>query len=537
MRAAVLAIFLAGASAGAMDGEISSTPAGTAVEGDQTEAIAEMRRQLEADPGLQEALVDRILNSKIAAAISSEKDENKKRADVREWMSGDLGTAAEIALGLARDEASGTQLFENTLVRQIRMTYQRNNTNRGAFGVLKSAARTSKLMGKPEQEAGEEERRELLRTMFEGKGAQSEKVITGQAPEGSPSSETPPSAALANTFYDRLSAGNIRGYSPQLMALQSSLNTRRPPGAPALIETGKLDHATLSYPAFGLRYDLGNLNERLRRARIAELARLSGTRLSERDLKDPGLEARLLAKVPADKLNKSFAARAAANERARTALAAFEAAAAKSRDPNQITKALLVELSGRQREATRWLTAAALEEELARIESEEGFLTDELLALISAVPAPAPVRESYKSRGVSYAERLAKLKTNARAALDALQSDAWLSRLGEIDKMMGENQGLRRNISRDISNYRLVPLRINEAVLRQARWREYLDDLLMRYAQGTSYGRAVAVRRGKLSRFLGIFGQIASGDLNGANVSLVNAEGPRLRAEGGDEGF
>ncbi|MCR4295636.1 MAG: hypothetical protein NUW21_08890, partial [Elusimicrobia bacterium] len=316
MRAALLTILLLTTVARAQDGEPWSTPEGKAVEGDQTEAIAEMRRQLEADPGLQEALVDRILDSKIAGAISSEKDENKKRGDVREWMKGDLGSAAEIALGLARDEASGTHLFENTLVKQLRMTYQRNNTNRGAFGVLKGAAKTSKLMGRPDQEAGEEERRELLRSMFEGQGSQGEQVITGRAPEGKPASQAPPSAAFANTFYDRLSAGNIRGYSPQLMALQSSLNTRRPPGAPALIETGKLDHATLSYPAFGLKYDLGNLGERLRRARIGELAHLSGTRLNERDLKDPGLEARLLAKVPADKLKKSFAARAAANERA-----------------------------------------------------------------------------------------------------------------------------------------------------------------------------------------------------------------------------
>lgn len=486
-----------------------------------------MKRQLEGDPGLQEALVDRIMDSKIAGAISAEKDANKKRSDVREWMKGDLTSAAEIALGLARDEAEGTRLFENTLVKQLKMTYQRHNSSRGAFGVLKGAAKTSKLMGKPDQEAGEEERRELLRTMFEGKGAQGEKVITGQAPEGKPASDAPVSAALANTFYDRLSAGNIRGYSPQLMSLQSSLNVNRPPGAPRLIETGKLDHATLSYPAFGLKYDLGNLGERLRRARLAELAALGGARLSERDLQDPGLEARLLAKVPADKLKKSFAARAAANERARAALAAFEAAADKSRDPEQITKGLLLELSGRQREAARWLTAAALEEELARIESEEGFLTDDLLALIEAAPAPAAVRESYKSRGVSYSERLAKLKANARAALDALQSEAWLARIGEIDRMMGENQKLRRNISRDISNYRLVPFRIGEAVLRQARWREYLDDLLVRYAKGTSYGRAVAARRGKLARFLGIFGQIASGDLNGADVSLVNAEGGR----------
>lgn len=528
MRAALLAILLSTNALHADEGEPASAPAGRAVEGDQSEAAADMRKQLEGDPGLQEALVDRIMNSKIAAAISTDADDGKKRSDVRAWVQGDLASASEIALGLAKDEAAGTRVFENTLVKHLKQTFQRKNTNRGAFGVLKGAAKTSKLTTLADQQAGEEEKRELLRNMFEGKGSQGERVITGSAPEGKAAgSDTPASAALASSFYDRLSAGNIRGYSPQLMSLQSALNTRRPPGAPKLIETGKLDFATLAYPAYGLKYDLGNLEERLRRARVAELATLGGVQLTERDMKDPGLEARLLAKVPADKLKKNFAARAAANERARAALSAFEAAADKSKDLGRITKALLVELSGRQREAARWLTAAALEEELARIESEEGFLTADLLAAIDAVPAAAPIRESYKHRGESYTERLAKLKSNARASLDALQSDAWLSRISEIDKRMAESQSLRRNISRDISDYRLVPYRVAEGVLRQPRWREILDDIIVKYAQGTSYGREVASRRGKLSRFLSIFGQIASGDLEGAHLSLVNAEGAR----------
>ena len=93
--------------------------------------------------------------------------------------------------------------------------------------------------------------------------------------------------------------------------------------------------------------------------------------------------------------------------------------------------------------------------------------------------------------------------------------------------MMADSQTLRRNISRDISDYRLVPYRVAEGVLKQPRWREILDDIIVKYAKGTSYGRDIANRRGKLSRFLGIFGQIASGDLDGAHLSLVNAEGGR----------
>lgn len=524
--AALLAVLLLGASAGAEDGEPSATPAGRSVEADNSQAVEDMRKQLEGDPELQEALVEQIFQSKIGGAISTEIDDNKKKADIRAWVQGDLASASEIAIGLAKDEASGTHQFENNLVKHLKQSFRRNDTNRGVMGVLKSAARTSKLTTLADQQAGEEEKREALRNLFEGKGAQGGKVITGQAPEGKPASSAP-APALANSFYDRLSAGNIRGYSPQLMAMQSSLNTRRPPGAPALIETGKLDHATLSYPAHGLRYDLGNLEERLRRARIAELANLGGVTLTERDLKDPGLEARLLAKVPADKLNKRFASRAAGLARAKAALADFDASAGKSRDPNQITKGLLVELSGRQREAARWLNAAALEEELARIESEEGFLTADLLAAIDAVPAAPLTRESYKRRGASYTDRLARLKANAQAALDALQSDAWLSRVAEIERLLGESQGLRRTLSRDVSDYRLVPYRAIESVRRQPRWRELLDDLLVKYAKGTSWGREVANRRGRLSRFLSIFGQIASGDVESAHQSLAAVEGAR----------
>ena len=241
-------------------------------------------------------------------------------------------------------------------------------------------------------------------------------------------------------------------------------------------------------------------------------------------MQDPGLETRLLAKISADKLSQRFIARAAAVDRAKSALASFAAAAEKSKDPNQITKTLLIELSVRQREAARWLTVASLEEELARIESEEGFLTADLLAVIAAAPAAAAVRASYKRRGESYEERLAKLKENARQSLDALRSDGWLSQIAAIEKRMAESRGLRRDLSRDMSDYRLVAYRVAENSFKQPRWREILDDVIVTYAKSTSYGRKVAGRHRRLSCFTAIFGQIASGDLEGAHLSLVNVE-------------
>ncbi|MBI3289223.1 MAG: hypothetical protein HYZ74_06870, partial [Elusimicrobia bacterium] len=478
MKLLVAVFLLAAAPTRAEDGEPASVPEGKAVEGDRTEAVAGMRRQLEGDPSLQEALVERIMRSQIADAISKETDDAKKAADVREWMRGDLGSAAEIALGLNKDDADGTHRFENTLVRQMVQTYARNpNANKGAYGVLKDAAKKSKIIDKAEQDVGEEQRREMLRNLFDGNGAQGERVITGKAPDGKEVKERAPAATLASSFYDRLSAGNIRGYSPQLLAMQNALNARRPPEAPRLIETGKLDYATLAYPAYGLRYDIGNLEERLRRERVLQLASLAGVGLTASDAQDPGLEARLLAKVPADKIPQRLAARKAVLGKAKAALAAFEEAAARGKDPGGISKALLVELGARQREASRWITVAALEEELSRVETDAGFLTAELLAAIAAVPAPAPLRESYQRRGAQYQGRLALLQTNARAALGALTSDAWLARISDIEKAIAKNQSLRRNLSRDISDYRLIPYRIAESTVRQARWRALLDDL------------------------------------------------------------
>ncbi len=516
MRLLALALLLA-CGARAQDVPTEQTE-GQAVDGDQSAASAEMRRQLESDPGLVEALVERISRSRIGNVISKELNVERRNAEIRQWVNADLGGAADLALGFAKDDANGNMLFENSLYKQLSKTYTRNNDGRGAYGVLKDAARKSKTIKGADEDVSDEQRREMLKNLFEGKGSQSERTVTGSADKGGapPGSQAAP--ALANSFYDRLSAGNIRGYSPQLMAFQSSLNQRRPPGAPLLIETGKLDHATLSYPAFGLKYDLGNLEERMRRERINQLAALGGVTLGARDWQDPGLEARLLARVPADKLPKRFSSRAAAIAKAKAALDAFESAAAAAKDPNAISKRLLVELGGRQREAARWLTAAALEEELGRVENDEGFLTPELLAAIDAVPAPAPAKAAYKLRGEGYKTRLETLRANALAGIAALEREDWLSRVPLIEKAIADNQALRKTLSRDIADYRVVPFKVAEAVHKQARWREILDNLAVKYASSTSYAKEVSRRRGRLSRSLNAFALIAQGDVERART-------------------
>ncbi|MEK7389460.1 MAG: hypothetical protein AAB036_07165 [Elusimicrobiota bacterium] len=484
-----------------------------------------MRKRLEDDAGLRDALADRILQSRIGDAISKESDPRKKWADLREWIDSDSQSAAMVALGLARDDASGNNSFEMSSVKIFRQTYYRNpNAERGAYGVLKSAAKKSKFADKAEQDVSNEQRREALRTLFEGQGSQIDNVVTGRAPEGKPASERSADTTLASSFYDRLSAGNIHGYSPELLAMQNSLNLNRAPGSPKLIETGRLNYPTLSYPAFGLRYDLGRLEDRLKNDRLAHLAKYAGVRLTPNDLKDESLEKKLLDKSPSARISARLAARAARLGKAQTAIASFEDLAARSKNPANISKALLVELSSRQREAARWITAAAVEENLDRLEEVAGFLDADLIAAIDYAPVPAPTRQAYKARGSRLQQRLSALKEGELNVLALLQSDDWPSKLEAIEKTLRDNKNRRNDLLRDIADYRLTPYQIGRARLAQARWRILIDDLIVRFAPSTRYGRSIRGRRQALSLLIDIFGKIASGDFESARRSLVTAQ-------------
>jgi len=470
--------------------------------------LLSVKNRLADDPAMADALTERLLRSRLGGVISRETDPDARRAAIREWIAADPESAARISMGLAQDEKEGAARFEDSLFRQTHTVIEDNpGAEKNVFGRLRKAAKDSRLIKKQAEELSEDERREILRSLFEGKGSQSEKVIT-QHEDGKASLEKPSvSVAVFTGYYDRLSDGNLRGYSPQLLSLQSSLNARRPPGAPTLIETGKLDYATLSYPGHAMRYDLKNLELRLSRERLSLLARMARRTLAASAALPPRL-----------------ARRAALLEKARAAAAAFDAAAVKSKDPAAITKALLIELGRGQKEASRWIAVAALEEELSRLETEEDFLTPELLSAIDAVPAPAPTREAYRKRGAAFKAKYAAAKSNAQKAQSLLESEGWASALAEVDRLVAANRSLRRNLLRDTDVFSRVPRRIAESRVSQARWREVIDGLALKWAPGTAFARAVALRRNRLSRYLGIFSQVAAGDLDAAAQSFSCAE-------------
>ncbi len=526
-RAAALLLLLAGAPAAAQDGDPTVE---TAPETDPS--VIEVRDKIQNDPAFLDVVVARVARSRLVERLTTDPSPDARTAAAKAWVQSDPAAAAHVVLGLSGDDAAGTTTYEDDLLTQLAKSYEHNpGAEKNLFGRLRKSAKDSKLLKKQSQEMSEDEKHEILRNLFEGQGSESNKVLTmkedGKSASGSPGAPGAAPATAFNGIYDRLSAGNLRGYSPQLLSLQSALSARRPPGAPALIETGTLDYATLSYPAYGMGYDVGNLAARLRRDRILAMARLAGRTLSANDWKDPDLEAKLSALVPGGKLPARLQRRAELEAKARDALAAFTAAAEKAKDPNGITRRLLVELGRRQKETARWITAAALEEELSRLDPLENFLTPELLAAIDAIPVAPAERDAYKARGAALQARVAAVKANAEKAQGLLESDGWAAALGAVDKLVAQNQDLKRSLGRDIDDFTRVPYRLGEAMVEQPRWRVWLDDLAVKWAPTLDYSRGVALRRGRLARFLTVFGLIASGDDDGAHARLVGETGGR----------
>ena len=513
-RAAALLLALA-APAGAQD----ASAAAPASETDS--AVVAARDKLANDPAARDALAARIARSRLIERLTANPDQGARLAAAREWIKSDPAAAARVAIGLARDDSSETSNYENALLAPAK-SYERNpGAERNLFGRLRKTAHDSNLLRKQSEDISNDEKREILRAIFEGKSAESSKVLTGKADDKAPGGA--PSATSFNGLYDRLSAGNLRGYSPQLVALQSALNARRPPGAPALVETGKLDYATLAYPAHAMAYDVDNLEKRLRAERILALAGAAGVSLTERDWHDASLEAKLAARVPAGKISPRLKRRTELVEKVRAALAAFSAAAMKATNPSSITRGLLVELGVKQKEAARWIAVAALEEELSRLEPLENFPTPELLAEIDAVPVAPAERDAYKRRGEALRAAVARIKANAGKALGLLESDAWAGALAEVDRLVAENRSLKRNLGRDVEDFSRVPFLVADSLMTQPRWREWLDDFAVKWAPSLPYSRAAALRRGRLARSLVAFGLIASGDANAAHAALNTA--------------
>ncbi len=499
--------------------------------------LRQVKEKIGSDPAFASMIAQRIDRSKLSAAIAPNMDDADRLKTVSDWVAKDPDSASRVAVGLFGDDAAGNTMFEDNVLRQMRMSVHDNTQgNKGVLGRLRDTAKDSRLLKNQQQQLSDDEKREITRTLFEGQGGQSNTVLNqtdagrnGPGGASGPAVGTGGVAAGFAGYYDRLSGANLHGYSPQLLALQSALNQRRAPGAPALVETGKLDYATLAYPGFGMEYDVRGLEGRLSRDRILALARLTGTELTARDWRDPELEKKLLAKVPADRLPPGFARRAEFAAKARAALKAFLDAAAAAKDPALITKAMVVGLGRLQQDAARWITAAALEEDLSRLDALDDFLTPDLRLAVDACPASPPTRAQYLGRGEELQARLDAARADTQKAVDLLTNDGWESALSEVDRRTTSERAARKALERDLPVYTRVPYRFAGAARPQPGWREWLDDLALKWAPGTAYAQQVSSRRSRRARWQDVFELIARGSLPDAvaGAAAIEASPPR----------
>jgi hypothetical protein len=500
----------------------------------QQQAVALLKSRIQEDPSVATAVASRIERSSFGPKITQSMDADTRLQQVQDWVTKDPDTAALMAVGLLGDDATGTHDFETAANQSVDNSahFEFNpNSKKNLYGRLKKSGLDSKLFNKQGAGMAPEEQRELLRTMFEGQGGQSGKIIT-QELEGNGGNTAHGGVVgqggFDNSYFNRLSGGNLHGYSPQLQALQSSLNRRRVPGAPPLIETGMLDYQTLSYPSYGMKYDISNLEQRLRLEQNFFLAKALGIekQFTADQLLDPSVEAKLKSQAAAKgiKLPDRFNQRELAIERAAAAVKTFDSAALPARDPMRISKGLLQSLGSKQKEAARWITAASLEEELERLDQQASFMSAELIMAIDHAPVEEGTRTSYKRRGEDYKKKLDTIKANDAAAITRLESDSWLSQVDSIETSLDSNVDLRRNLVRNIQDFVNTPFRLDALYSNKPRWRQWVDDCVKAYLPTIAYSRDLIATDRQRGLLKDIFSKIASGDLDAAHTILASYE-------------
>lgn len=425
----LLAALLTSPSAAASADEVPAVHGG-AQETELTRRARRMSVVLSSDPSAARRFAERILRSSIASDLSGESDPAAALAEVEAWVRASPEDASHLAVGFADDDASGTDDFERSLHERVRRWFALNpGRDKGLLGLLERTAAESRGLS-------------VSRTEDPPPG--------GDRPSdgGAHASAGPPSGTevYASSPYDRLSAANPSGYSPEVLALQSELNRSSPPGAPRLPETGKLDHATLSHPAYALRRDIAALE--------------SSLQASAED--DP-----------------SRAARRAAIEAAKSALAGFEAEVARTRAPGSISPSALRSLAKKRREAARWIVTASLEEKARRLRLCRELLGEELFAAVGRVPEEEEVRRAYLARGRRLAGRLEAALSDAREALSLLSKET--ADLPRADTLIASVRSASRDLPPQVLRYAEVASRLaSSRPIPRSGLRSVLDSLSRR---------------------------------------------------------
>ncbi|MBI4347454.1 MAG: hypothetical protein HY553_11405 [Elusimicrobia bacterium] len=489
------------------------------VQNEETALVARAAEALRDDASMRDSLARRLLASSLADQLSGgETDPEKAKEAVAQWIAEHPEDAANLAVGFAKDDESGTKEFEISLRERVSRSLALNPERyHGILGVLSAAGKESKLIKKLEKKMDEEEQRELVKRLFEGQGGEQGRVLKQPEGDGKGSGSgggASPSAVAGSSAYDRLSELNPSGYSPEVLSLQSQLNAQRPPGAPKLIETGRLDYTTLAYPTYALRSDLGRQSGSAAAREAWAVARALGREreFTAEQYSLQGVQASLAKAGKGVKLPPRVVRRKEALERARAAIAEFEAEAARMQQPSAIHRAGLRTLSAKQKEASRWLVIASLEADVERLEAESGFWTADLENLVKTAPAAEHARQAFLGRGKAVRERLARIQARDQAALAILLSSDYAARWRQMEGELAEGNRLRQGLSRDIQLVSRVPGQLHSAYRPVPRWRAWLESALIKLAPTTRIAREASARERRASGWSEAFGLVAAGD-------------------------
>ncbi|MFC1678960.1 hypothetical protein ACFL2T_01980 [Elusimicrobiota bacterium] len=469
--------------------------AGVPVDTSETDLVRQLKETLVEDPAQADALAYRIMESRVAGQFSESDDPEAAFRDIRAWIRKNPESAAYLAVGFAKDDAGGTQAFEESLVRRVAVSVEMNpDRHKGILGRLDRAAQLSKTVG-PKTKLDEEEQARLIKQIFEGKstiGGQMDRRSGSGTGQGDPDAGSGGPAIRAGAgLYDRIGAANPTGYSPRVMALQSEMNRGRPPGAPRLIETGHLDYATLRYPYHGLRYDIDRLGADFRAQRAwaaARLLKLQGEYPPER-MRDPAVQKELENKARGKAEDPEFARRSATLDKARAALSDFDREADKTRKKRGITPARLRRLSEKRREAARWITVASLEETVQRLKAQMGFLTQPLRDTIMRAPVPDEERRRYLGRGDMLKAMLDKAVAQGERARSLLietdEAASWVV----AENLIVAVRAASKRLPGLISEYRETPAKLLALHRPVSGWRGTFDDYVLKFLPNIEYSR------------------------------------------------
>ncbi len=509
MNSLLLAIFIAAPAAALTTDDIRSVD-GQVVETEDDRLARQMRATLETDSDAAHRLTQRIMDSTLGEVLAGTDDPHTAYRKIRTWIETSPGDAAHLAVGFAGDDARGDKSFERSLFHRVKRYFELNpGRNKGILGRLDGlAVQGKKIAGI--KDLDDADGREMLRKFFEGRGSGSGKVGRAPDPEKGARPESAGPAAFAGaSLYDRLGAGNLTGYSPDVMTFQSAMNQRRPPGAPKLIETGRLNHATLRFPYHSLRYDIDNLEKNLRVQRAWALARLLGMEknFSTGDYRNPKIQRELETKARGKKLDPEFALREKAVADARRVLREFDREAKKTKTRGGITALRVHRLSALRQSAAVSITLAAQLERLQRLKSLRGFIAGDLLAAVARAPVEEKLKSAYLSRGKNIEARLeTALRDGGRAA--KLLASAVSENIARAEKILPKTLSESKRLPRLVGDYRAAPFAFPPSSSR-SRPRAWLDDLILRFLPDTDYARRLKKNLDKERAALKAFRRIA----------------------------